>query len=240
MALKLNVGKCTLSGNYRANNDDSIDVKIFPDLEMYVVADGMGGPMAGQIASQLAIEVISRELRRELTSVTDTERTRAIIRRAIVAAGEEIIQLSNLNYEMKNIGTTVVVAVWRKDSDIFIAGVGNSRAYLIRNKKMEQLTTDHSLRQGKKHRIKNVLWKYLGTREVGDGPEVKVISIRAGDRFLLCTDGLTSTVIDDRILRFILSRLDAQACADSLGQLALYGDSKDNISCIVVEVVEAR
>jgi len=252
MALKLNIGKCTLLGNYRENNEDSIDVKHFPDLDVSIVADGMGGQAAGEVASKHAIEVIPRELRKGLTEVTEAEGTKVVIKRSIVSANDEIIQMSNLDREMKNMGTTVVVAVWRKGSEIFVSGVGDSRAYLIRDKKIEQLTVDHSLAQAlveaktispaeaKEHRFKNVLWKYLGTREVGDGPEVKAIPVQVGDRFLLCTDGLTGAVADDKILSFILSQPDVQACADGLGQLALDSGSKDNVSCIVIEVAESR
>jgi len=136
--------------------------------------------------------------------------------------------------------------------ELFITGVGDSRAYQIRGKKIEQLTIDHSLAQAlveaktitaaeaKEHRFRNVLWKYLGTREVGEGPEVKAITIQGGDRFLLCTDGLTGVVNDEKLLGFITSVADVQQCADGLGQLALDSGSKDNVSCIVIEVVESR
>jgi protein phosphatase len=160
--------------------------------------------------------------------------------------------MSNLDREMKNMGTTVVTAVWRKGSEIYIAGVGDSRAYLIRDGKIEQLTVDHSLAQAlveaktispaeaKDHRFKNVLWKYLGTREVGEGPEVRVVPIMPGDRFVLCTDGLTGVVTDEKILEFVESHPDVQECADGLGQLALDSGSKDNVSVIVIEVAEVR
>ena len=85
-----------------------------------------------------------------------------------------------------------------------------------------------------------MLWKYLGTKEVGEGPEVKAVQIQPGDRFLLCTDGLSGVVPDDKLLDFVLSQPDVQACADGLGQLALDSGSKDNVSCIVIEVVESR
>jgi protein phosphatase len=252
MAVKLNVGKCTLLGNYRENNEDAIDVKFFPDLEVCIVADGMGGQAAGEVASKRAIEVIPRELRKGLTGVDGADGTKTIIKRSIVSANEEIIQMSNLDREMKNMGTTVVTAVWRKGGELYVTGVGDSRAYLIRDGKIEQLTVDHSLAQAlveaktisaaeaKEHRFKNVLWKYLGTREVGEGPEVKVIEMKPGDRFLLCTDGLSGVVTDDKILQFVLTQSDVQACADGLGQLALDAGSKDNVSCIVIEVAEAR
>src|SRR6516165_8674221 len=107
MALALNVGKCTLLGNYRENNEDAIEVKAFPEFTVCIVADGMGGQAAGEIASKRAIEVVHREL--------------------------------------KNMGTTIVMAVWRKGQDMFITGVGDSRAYLLRDVEIKQLTVDHSL-----------------------------------------------------------------------------------------------
>jgi protein phosphatase len=248
MALSLNIGKCTLLGNYRENNEDSIEVKNFPDLQVCIVADGMGGQAAGEVASKRAIEVVPRELRKALPTANGADGAKAVIRKSIVAANEEIITMSGLDREMKNMGTTVVMAVWRKGNEIFVAGVGDSRAYMIRNKKIEQLTVDHSLAQAlveaktitaaeaKEHRFRNVLWKYLGTKEVGEGPEVKVIPIQAGDRFLLCSDGLSGVVPDEKILSFVVEHPDVQQCADGLGQLALDSGSKDNVSCIVIEV----
>src|SRR5215207_6321013 len=179
MALTLNIGKCTLLGNYRENNEDSIDVKAYPDLTVCIVADGMGGQAAGEIASQRAIEVVPRELRRQMGQAASADQTR-----------------------------TIIVAVWRKADELWIASVGDSRAYLVRDGQIEQLTVDHSLAQAlvenktisaadaKEHRFRNVLWKYLGNKEVGDGPEVKAIPIKPGDRFLLCSDGLSGPVPD--------------------------------------------
>lgn len=249
MALSLNIGKCTLLGNYRENNEDSIEVKTFPDLTVCICADGMGGQAAGEIASRRAIEIIPRELRKSLTAAVTPENGKGFIRKGIVQANEEIMAMGALDKEMKNMGTTVVMAVWRKGNEMYIAGVGDSRAYLIRNRKMQQLTIDHSLAQAlveaktisaaeaRDHKFKNVLWKYLGSREVGEGPEVAVIPVQSGDRFLLCTDGLHGFVGDDKILQFIQSQSDMQACADGLGQLALDSGSRDNVSCIVIEVV---
>jgi len=252
MALTLNIGKCTLLGNYRENNEDSIDVKHFPDMNVCIVADGMGGQAAGEVASKRAVEIIPRELRKSLPAADGKEATEATIKKSIIAANQEIIQMADQDRDKKNMGTTVVLAVWRKGNELFIAGIGDSRAYLLRNKKLEQLTVDHSLAQAlveaktispaeaKEHRFKNVLWKYLGTKEVGENPEVTTISIQPGDRFLLCTDGLTGAVPDDKILNFMLGAPDVQQCADGLGQLALDSGSKDNVSCVVIDVVEAR
>src|SRR6185312_14593515 len=122
-----------------------------------------------------------------------------------------------------NMGTTVVLTVWRKGSSVlYISGLGDSRGYLIRGKKIEQLTVDHSIAQAlveaktisaaeaRTHRYRNVLWKYLGSAEVGEGPEVKVIQVQAGDRFLLCTDGLSGVVTDEQLLEFIAGKTDMQ------------------------------
>ena len=251
MALALNIGKCSLLGNYRENNEDSIEVKQFPDLIVSIVADGMGGQAAGEIASKRAIEIIPRELRKNLTAGLAPDAVKAVIKRAIVQANEEIMAMGALDKDMKNMGTTVVMAVWRKGSEMYIAGVGDSRCYLVRDAKAQQLTTDHSLAQAlveaktispaeaKEHRFKNVLWKYLGSKEVADGPDVAVLQVQPGDRVLLCTDGLTGVVTDDGLAQFIGQQADMQACAEGLGQLALDSGSRDNVSGIMIEVIDA-
>jgi protein phosphatase len=151
-------------------------------------------------------------------------------------------------------GTTIVMAVWRKGSSImYVTGLGDSRAYMDHGKRIEQLTVDHTIAQAlveaktisaieaRTHRYRNVLWKYLGSNEVGEGPEVKVVNLQAGDRFLLCTDGLSSFVSDEQMLNLIKDQADVQECADALGALALDTEhnSRDNVSCIVIEVVES-
>jgi protein phosphatase len=249
MPLSLNIGKCTLLGNYRENNEDSIEVKLFPDLTVCIVADGMGGQAAGEIASKKAIDIIPRELRKSLSATINTDNAKVIARKSIVQANEEIMAMGALDKDMKNMGTTVVMAVWRKGNEMFISGVGDSRAYLVRNKKIAQLTVDHSLAQAlveaktisaaeaREHKFRNVLWKYLGSKEVGEGPEVSVIPVQTGDRFLLCTDGLHGVVPDEKLLEFISTQTDMQACADGLGQLALESGSRDNVSCVMIEVI---
>jgi PPM family protein phosphatase len=251
MALTLNVGKCTLLGNYRENNEDAIDVKVFPDLTICLVADGMGGQAAGEVASKRATEIIPRELKKHISGVVGNDETKSIIRKGILQANEEIIAMAALDRELKNMGTTVVLTVWRKGSSVLYAtGLGDSRVYQVRGKTITQLTVDHSIAQAlveaktisaaeaRTHRYRNVLWKYLGSNEVGEGPEVKAVNLQAGDRFLLCTDGLSGVVSDEQLLNFIQDQTDMQACADGLCQLALDSGSRDNISCIVVEVLE--
>src|SRR6202035_759003 len=215
MPLTLNVGKCTLLGNYRENNEDSIEVKQFPDMTVCIVADGMGGQAAGEIASKRAIEVVPRELRKNLPQAANPDQVKTVIRKAVVQANEEIMAMGALDRDLRNMGTTIVSAIWRKSNEMFIAGVGDSRAYLIRGDQIEQLTIDHSLAQAlvenktisaaeaREHRFRNVLWKYLGTREVGEGPEVKVVPLQPGDKFVLCSDGMSGPVPDPQILSFV-------------------------------------
>jgi protein phosphatase len=252
MALALNIGKCTLLGNYRENNEDAIEVKQFPDMTVCIVADGMGGQAAGEIASKRAIDVVPRELRKHLPAAATEEQCKTIVRKAVVQANEEIIQMGSLDRDLKNMGTTIVMALWRKGKELYIAGVGDSRAYLIRDGQIEQLTVDHSLAQAlvenktisaaeaREHRFRNVLWKYLGSKEVGEGPEVKVVGLQPGDRFVLCTDGMSGPVPDSQILSFVQEHPQPQECADGLGQLALDNGSRDNVSCIVIEASETK
>jgi PPM family protein phosphatase len=253
MALALNVGKCTLLGNYRENNEDAIEYKQYPDMTVCIVADGMGGQAAGEVASKRAIEVVPRELKRNLAGALSHDQTKSVIRKAVVQANEEIMELASLERDLKNMGTTIVMAVWRLGSTILhIANLGDSRAYLIRGKKIEQLTVDHSIAQAlveaktisaaeaRTHRYRNVLWKYLGSNEVGEGPEVKAVQLQAGDRLLLCTDGLSGVVADEQLSNYLREHPDPQQCADGLCQLALDCGSRDNVSCIVIDVVESK
>jgi protein phosphatase len=253
MALALQIGKCTLLGNYRENNEDSIDVKTFPDMTVCLVADGMGGQAAGEVASKRAIEIVPRELRKYISGVVGNEETKKILSRSVVQANEEIMAMAQLDRELKNMGTTIVMSLWRKGSALmYVAGMGDSRVYLVRGQKIEQLTVDHSIAQAlveaktisaaeaKVHRYRNVLWKYLGSPEVGDGPEVKVVQLQAGDHFLLCTDGLSGVVSDEQLMAEIKRMTDVQECADHLCQLALEQGSRDNVSCVVIAVTETK
>jgi protein phosphatase len=251
MALALNIGKCSQLGNYRENNEDSIEVKQFPDMTVCLVADGMGGQNAGEVASRNAVEILPRELREKLSGVLSHDQTKAVVRRAIVQTNDEIRFMAEHDAALKQMGTTVVLTVWRKGSAVLhVTGLGDSRCYLIRGRKIDQLTVDHSIAQAlveaktisaaeaRTHRYRNVLWKYLGSNEVGEGPEVKVVPLQAGDRFLLCTDGLSGVVPDDKILSYVREQTDMQQCAEGLVQLALDSGSRDNVSCILIEVVE--
>src|SRR5262249_24811612 len=135
MAVNLKIGKCSLLGNYRENNEDAVDVKSLGGATTCIVADGMGGQAAGEKASQLATEGIPRELEGQVSTANTPEEIRKSVRSAVVRANDEIISMGQLDRDFRNMGTTVVMALWTpdfRDDCLFIAGVGDSRAYLVR------------------------------------------------------------------------------------------------------------
>src|SRR5207244_11560360 len=97
MPMALNIGKCTLLGNYRENNEDSIEVKQFPDMTLCIVADGMGGQAAGEIASKRAIEVVPRELRKNLAAAATEDQVKQVVGKGVVQANEELITMGSLD-----------------------------------------------------------------------------------------------------------------------------------------------
>jgi protein phosphatase len=245
-SLKLSIGQCSLLGNFREENDHTVSARAFPDWTLCLVADGLGGLGVGPVASKRAAEFLPRMLQESFPRADTPEAAQEAIRLAVVAANKDIMALGARDRRLRNLGTTVVLAAYRPGGPLYVAGVGDSRAYLVRGKAIEQLTVDHSLaqalveagtitvEQARTHRFRNVLWKFLGSKEVGAGPEVRAVSLKAGDRVLLCTTGLTGVVADDRLLDCVRAQADPQQCADALGQRALDSGSRDNVSCLVI------
>jgi protein phosphatase len=216
---------------------------------VFLVADGMGGQQAGEEASRMAIEIIPKEVARRLAAdESDTKATQAAIRDAVATANQEILGSSGAVTEFSNMGTTVVLALFRHDR-VFVAGIGDSRAYRLRGGHLERLTKDHSLADAlleagtitteelPNHKFKNVLYLYLGSKDARGGPEdVRVLDVQPGDRFLLASDGLTGVVADDDLTRILSGNDDPQRAARALTEQALTNDSKDNITSLVIHV----
>jgi len=166
---------------------------------------------------------------------------------AVEFANAEIMALSELDPAVRNMGTTVVLAV-NVAGRLYVGGVGDSRVYQLRGDKLIQLTTDHSLTQAlldagtitaeeaENHRYRNVLYRYLGTRDGAAGTDAKEIQPKAGDRYLLCTDGVTDGIDDEAVQRLLLSSDDPSEVARIIVDGALEGGSRDNISCVVLIV----
>ncbi|MFO0960342.1 MAG: protein phosphatase 2C domain-containing protein [Isosphaeraceae bacterium] len=221
---------------------------------LYIVADGMGGQMAGERASQMAVDIIPIELGKRLgddPTRLDDRAIRDAIRDAVGKANDEILAQSHLDTECSSMGTTVVLSYFCKDR-AYIAGIGDSRAYRLRDRKIELLTEDHSLAHAlgkagtirpeevETHKFKHVLYLYLGSRDVGAGPEdVRVLDLRPGDRYLLASDGLTGSVADHELAQLLAEYNDPQKAAEVLARRAIEAQSKDNVTCLVVHVEPA-
>jgi protein phosphatase len=153
--------------------------------------------------------------------------------------------LSELNPDFHNMGTTVAMLV-RAGDRYYVAGVGDSRVYLLRDGQLQKLTQDHSLTQAlldagtispeeaARHRFRNVLYRYLGTKEGGTGTKPQSVDIRQGDRLILCSDGATDGLTDDALSKILAGQNDPQKAAQAIVDGALAAGSRDNITCVAV------
>jgi protein phosphatase len=223
----------TDTGRKRRHNEDVYVV----DPPIFAIADGMGGANAGEVAAALAADA----LRGEGGSGEDT------LVMLMQEANRRVYEQANEDAAKSGMGTTMTVALL-EDSRVRIGHVGDSRAYLIRDGELSQLTDDHSLvgelvRSGKlapeeadTHPQRSVITRVLGT-----DPEVDVdtitIETRSGDLFLLCSDGLYSMVGNDRILELVeRNRRDLDAAAKALVGAANKGGGDDNITVVAFEI----
>jgi serine/threonine protein phosphatase PrpC len=229
----------TDTGRRRRHNEDAYVVR--PPI--FAVADGMGGAQAGEIASRLAAETLLREP----GNGGGVERVTALMQ----AANRRVYDHAHRKSSLSGMGTTMTLALL-EDGLVSIGHVGDSRAYLIRGGTMEQLTNDHSLvaelqRSGKlspeeaeQHPQRSVI-----TRALGTDPDVDVdtytVEPRPGDVFLLCSDGLTTMVGDEAILRIVEEhRHDLDAAARALVARANRGGGEDNITVVFFEIADER
>jgi PPM family protein phosphatase len=223
-------------GRRRRHNEDAYVVQ--PPL--FAVADGMGGAKAGEVASSLAASAVQE-------SGGDGQSGEARVASLIEEANRRVFRRASEDREASGMGTTMTIALI-EDDRVAIGHVGDSRAYLIRDGRLEQLTDDHSLvaelvRSGKltpeeaeSHPQRSVITRALGTEADVD---VDTFSVEAapGDLFLLCSDGLTTMVDDETILAAVEQhRPNLQAAAKTLVNAANRGGGEDNITVIFFEV----
>jgi len=239
-------GAVSITGNFRSNNEDKF--LIDPQGRFFLVADGMGGQSAGERASELAVELFPGRLV-SLIDFNETAATTVIaaIDQAVNHANTEIMALGELEPSCKNMGTTIAFLV-NVNGVFYIGGVGDSRAYLLRDQALQQLTEDHSLTQAlvkaktitpedaRTHRYKNVLYRYLGTKEGSHPTDPAQLAPFSGDRFMLCSDGVTDGTTPEIIQNVLTAEADPQAAAEKLVEAAQAGGSKDNITCVVLYV----
>jgi len=246
----------TDTGRVRSNNEDNIHLWIKDDrLILAIVADGMGGAVAGEEASRIAVETIRddwnfpngwRSMLAESNTAIDLDKVKARLQASILKANNLIVDRSVENPELKGMGTTITIA-FIHDTDAIIAHVGDSRAYLIEGDGYyTQITSDHTLvqalvdaghideEQAVQHPMKNVLYRALGqARDL----EVDIYSkkLHISDRLVLCSDGLTLHVRPKEIAELAMID-DPNESSQKLIHLANERGGQDNISVIVVKV----
>jgi protein phosphatase len=242
--MKLRVGHLSIVGK-RDNNEDAYFVD--PQQRFFLVADGMGGQSAGERASALAMEIVPQKLQSLDFNRTGGDQAVKVIDESVSQANFEIMALGEVDSKLKNMGTTIAFLV-QSAGTMFAGGVGDSRVYLLRNGKLDVLTTDHSLTQALldagtltpeeavNHRYRNVLYRYLGCKEGGQGTNPRQLKPEVGDRFLLCSDGVTGGVDDATLAKLLAEGNDPQKIAEVIVQAATDGGSKDNITGVVVFV----
>ena len=227
-------GSRTDVGCVRDHNEDSLLVA--PPL--FAVADGMGGHAAGEVASEIAITVLGEKA----PHTPDA----AALGRAVEDANRAVILAANEKRGRAGMGTTITAAILQKDR-LVIAQVGDSRAYLLHQGRLQQLTRDHSLmadmieagrltpEEARTHPNRSVITRALGSdpRMV---PDLYEITVETGDRLLLCSDGLSSMVEDSAIESTLARTRDPQRCASMLVNEAIAAGGYDNVTVVVVDV----
>jgi PPM family protein phosphatase len=229
----------THAGKVRANNEDALLVGEGRDETLFVVADGIGGFEAGEVASRIAVDVL-----KELAPGASFEAAISEANRRILAAGRGDERLSGM-------GTTVVAVRFggtRDEPVAQVAHVGDSRAYLLRGGSLRPVTEDHSLvaelvrsgdltrDQAAEHPQKNLITRALGADEEVE-VDTSVLPVEAGDRFLLCSDGLSDMIPETRIGEILAEAPgDPEKPARSLVSAALDAGGADNVTVIVVDV----
>jgi serine/threonine protein phosphatase PrpC len=247
--LRLDVAQLTDVGRKREHNEDNMAYVIPKDPQvmtkkgaLFIVADGMGGHAAGEVASEIAVDTVSNTYYQD-----DSEDVAASLLQAIKRANALIHQRAAENMLRSGMGTTCVAAVLRGNM-AYIANVGDSRAYFMRNGQVKQVSQDHSWvaeqvraglltdDQARTHAQRNVITRCLGTQADVD-IDIFTEELREGDSLVLCTDGLSGLVSDDEIQR-IVEQYVPQESVYHLIERANSNGGPDNITAIVLRVLE--
>ncbi|QIK84765.1 PP2C family serine/threonine-protein phosphatase [Sanguibacter sp. HDW7] len=228
-------------GLVRSNNQDSG----FAGPNLLVVADGMGGHAGGDVASSIAVATFA-PLNDDSFGADDAV---AELERAVDEAQEALVARSTAEPELSGMGTTVT-ALLRAGSMLAMAHMGDSRAYLLREGELTQVTTDHTFVQhlvdtgkitpeeAEVHPQRSVVMRVLCDFGLGLRPDLSVREGRPGDRWLLCSDGLSGYVSHDTMRTTLAEIDDPGLCTERLVQLALRAGGPDNITCIVADVLD--
>jgi serine/threonine protein phosphatase PrpC len=257
-SIDLRIGRLSDVGRVRELNEDSlltleltqVRQSLSQPVGIYIVADGMGGHQGGEVASAMAIEVIAERVLEGLPApgmrqgLSDQEELEALMKEAIRAANVRIYDQARST--ASNMGTTVVMALMMGDKAT-IANVGDSRAYLLTDHSIEQISVDHSLVQrlietqqitaeeARTHPERSKIYRVLG-----DKPKVEVDTfartLKAGERLLLCSDGLNGMLEDDLIHQTVITSPDPQTACSALVEAANAAGGDDNVTVILLQM----
>ena len=236
--MNVRVGVSTDVGRVREGNEDSY----LADAPLFVVADGMGGHVAGDVASATAVDVIKE--RASDVSMDDPQSLSTLLRQA----NRAIYQKARSDPSLKGMGTTCTL-VLIDGARAQIAHVGDSRAYLLRDGALSQLTEDHTLvgrmvkegrleqEEARHHPQRNIITRVLGV-DADIDVDLQPLELRVGDRLLLNSDGLTGMIDEAQIEEVLTSESDPQQAADRLVELANEAGGEDNITVVLVEITD--
>ncbi|WP_055076899.1 Stp1/IreP family PP2C-type Ser/Thr phosphatase [Pseudanabaena sp. 'Roaring Creek'] len=229
----------TDTGCVRSANQDSYYID--PEGRFFVVADGMGGHAGGEVASQIAVDSI----RACLEALWDDETTpQQLMQDAISKANQAIINDQADHPVRSDMGTTIVILLFR-DEQPWYCHIGDSRLYRLRGPKLEQISDDHTWiaraiqtgvvnpEDAKSHPWRHMLLQCLGREDV-KSISAREIEWQPGDRFLICSDGLTEELTDDRIAHHLKSIRNCQQAAQALIESAKLRGGRDNITVVIV------
>jgi protein phosphatase len=228
-------------GKIRANNQDSG----YAGAQLFVVADGMGGHAGGDVASAIALKRIM-ETDKPFASAEDAE---FALKSSLSAANSLLAETVFDHPELTGMGTTVS-AILRADGKVAVAHIGDSRIYLLRDGALKQITADHTFVQrlvdsgritqeeAAVHPRRSVLMRVLGDIDAAPEIDSTVLDTLPGDRWLLCSDGLSSYVSDDKIEAALKNFPAARAAADRLVKESLDQGAPDNVTVVIVDIDE--
>jgi protein phosphatase len=217
---------------------------------LFLVADGMGGHRAGERASAIAVAAIEQFMLNSFkwffgADSAEARKVLAQFQSAFGQADAQIVEEAAERPELRGMGTTVTMA-FQVGAQLCVVHVGDTRAYLYRDGELHQLTEDHTLvaemvRSGElqqeqvaEHRLRHVITNVVGGPEVGVKVEARALQVQAGDRLLLCSDGLTEMVTNDVIAATLAAEPEPEAAAKTLLAHANDGTAADNITLLVV------
>jgi protein phosphatase len=234
--VKLVSGVATDRGQIRDNNEDAFLVD--DEGSHYAVADGMGGHRGGEVASRTAIEA----LRASIASGASVDN-------AITSANTAVLERAAADDELTGMGTTLTAVVVSGAHQLLVGHVGDSRAYLLRDGTLARITEDHSLveelvREGRltPEQAEAHPQRAIITRVVGVNTDIDVdmyaVDVDPGDRMIICSDGLTTMLRDREVERIARGERDPQHTADALVAAANTAGGEDNITVIVIDVIE--